>query len=127
MGEQYDDCMLWTGSLSSNGYARVVVKRNGKWTSSQLHRELYYVEKGDIPDGYVLDHLCRNRNCINTDHLEPVTNKENLRRGDRPKPYTDYCNHGHLLSEVGIYVFKRNSRVCKGCVKERLKRKKIQG
>lgn len=109
------DCMLWAGSLNSKGYAQVSVKVNGKWTVRTLHRELYYVEKDDVADGFVLDHLCSNRSCINTDHLEPVTNAENLRRGIRPSPYGTHCNQGHNLSSYGYYVDKRGCKTCKEC------------
>lgn len=68
-------CWLWTGSLNSDGYGRF----NGKLA----HRRTYLEVVGPIPDGLVLDHLCRVRNCVNPDHLEPVTQRENMRRGDQ--------------------------------------------
>lgn len=69
-------CWLWLGCKSPLGYG--YVKRSGHRAA---HR-LYYTEHvGPIPDGLVLDHLCRNPSCVNPDHLEPVTNAENGRRG----------------------------------------------
>lgn len=115
------DCMLWAGYTTPNGYASVTIKVGGKWTTAVLHRQLYLVEKGDIPDGYVLDHLCSTRLCINTDHLEPVTNAENLKRGVRPSPYGTHCNNDHDLSIIGYYTDKRGSKSCKQCRRDRRK------
>lgn len=95
-----NDCMLWARTTTKNGYAKVSVKENGKWVTRLLHRELYIVEVGEIPAGMVLDHLCRNRCCINMAHLEPVTLKENIRRGMRGPQATHCYRAGHpLLSD----------------------------
>lgn len=109
------DCMLWARAVTRKGYADVSVKRaNGEWGTARLHRELYMVEKGDIPDGLVLDHLCGNRRCVNTDHLEPVTNTENLNRGNRPKVWGTHCNNGHPVLP-GSYWKYGTKRMCKTC------------
>ena len=112
-----DECMLATTSQTSNGYARIGVKIDGVWRMRAFHREMYLAYKGDIPDKYVIDHLCRTRCCINVDHLEAVTNEENIRRGDRPSYYTDTCNKGHVLADVGYHLFKGNRKACKECRK----------
>src|ERR1700692_2757647 len=77
--EKTDGCWKWNGHLTHNGYAKMYdpVKRGYVRAS----RFIYKVVKGDIPDGLVLDHKCRNRACVNPEHLEPVTNKVNLHRG----------------------------------------------
>lgn len=74
-------CWEWTGQLE-DGYGRVPVSR-GKYASA--HRSAYEIWKGSIPAELELDHLCRNRRCINPDHLEPVTHQENVRRGALPQ------------------------------------------
>ena len=71
------DCWLWQGELNRNGYGRVWVQ--GK--RLMAHRVIYEAIIGPIPEGMVLDHLCRNRACCNPQHLEPVTVRENTHRG----------------------------------------------
>lgn len=70
-------CWTHTGYVMPNGYGQVRVA--GK--TMLVHRAAYEILVGPIPAGLDLDHLCRNRACYNPDHLEPVTRKENLRRG----------------------------------------------
>jgi hypothetical protein len=66
-------CWEWVAAKSRSGYGYLGRKR--------AHRAVYSLYRGSIPDGLVLDHLCRNTCCVNPDHLEPVTTAENTRRG----------------------------------------------
>lgn len=70
-------CWIWTGPLNRNGYARVKVKTAQKYRYPVVHRILYELRIGAIPTGFVLDHLCRVRCCVNPDHMNPVTPRDN--------------------------------------------------
>lgn len=111
-------CWVWTGSLNRDGYGLTSIKDK----TTQAHRAAYRALVGEIPDGLVLDHLCRVRRCVNPAHMEPVTNFENLRRGDTPTGMTR-CRLGHELSQL------RGQRRCLTCLRDyetgRLEKKRI--
>ena len=86
-------CWVWQGSMYRNGYGQC--RRDGE---SLAHRWYYLTLVGPIPEGLELDHLCRNRACVNPEHLEPVSRSTNLRRSPlvgkcRREP--THCNNGH--------------------------------
>lgn len=74
-------CWIWKGRLDQKGYGHMNIGRK----TIGAHRYLYELHIGKIPEGMQLDHLCRVRNCVNPNHLEIVTNKENSWRGNRCK------------------------------------------
>jgi len=76
-----DACWGWRGSFMTNGYTRISQADGDKRITILGHRLSYEIHVGPIPDGLVIDHLCRNRGCTNPKHLEPVTNEENISRG----------------------------------------------
>lgn len=73
-------CHLWTGAISARGYAVMSIRSKTRPVHVVVCEE---VDGAKIPQGMNVDHLCRNRHCINRDHLEIVTNGENSRRGNR--------------------------------------------
>jgi hypothetical protein len=81
------DCWVWHGCVHPNGYGRFSFEGQGRWA----HRVSYILHKGDIPEGLVIDHLCRNTRCVNPEHLEAVTQQENRLRG---KDIKERCPHG---------------------------------
>ena len=94
--EPNSGCWLWIGASTSNGYGLYAPPAPAK--TRQAHRESYQLLVGPIPDGLEIDHLCRVRSCVNPFHLEAVTHRENVIRGN-PKSYarrTTHCAQGHL-------------------------------
>lgn len=73
-----DGCWEWGGFKGYDGYGRVSVRNRMRL----IHRVVYTFYKGRIPKDYQVDHLCKNRICCRPDHLEAITQAENVRRGD---------------------------------------------
>lgn len=113
-----DDCWEWQGNLSPQGYGRLW--HDGE--KRQTHRLMYELFKGPVPDGLMVDHLCRNRKCCRPDHLEAVTNRENMRRGLRGV-LLNACPQGHEYTPENTayrppHTGRDNrgpSRYCKEC------------
>lgn len=113
-------CWRWTGALNSEGYGRL--RADGK-QSKAAHRKVYELLVGPIPEGLTLDHLCRNRYCVNPDHLDPVTLKENLARGfgvGALNTAKEACKRGHPFTEDNIMLW-RGKRWCRACGRMRQK------
>ena len=108
-----DPCWEWTGSLRGGGYARTTMEYRGY----AGHIIMYQLFVGQIPDGLVLDHLCRVRHCVNPAHLEPVTSRVNIHRGEGfagKNARKTHCLNGHPLSGDNL-LKSANSRVCRVC------------
>lgn len=76
-----EGCWTWTASLGTEGYGKFKLILDGVQKCTGAHRAAWLVIKGPIPVGLVIDHLCRNRACVNPEHMELVTSGENTRRG----------------------------------------------
>lgn len=115
-------CWLWTGRLSWQGYARVCFSVNKKRVQTHAHRIAWELAHGkSVPDGLVIDHLCRVRNCVNPDHLEAVTSKVNVLRGISPPAILarkTHCKYGHPLSGENLHIYGNGYRVCRTCGRE---------
>ena len=107
-----DSCWLWTGYCNPKGYGRITVNYKPMFT----HRWSYENFIGPIPNGLVLDHLCQIKNCVNPEHLEPVTNKTNLIRGEVGKKNATHhkakthCRNGHKYTKENTAYWNRISR-----------------
>lgn len=106
-----DGCLLW-GAALEHGYGAFKIGRK----TYRAHRVAYTLWVGEIPDGLVLDHLCRNTACVNPSHLEPVTDYENKLRGLRNQHSAKtHCPKGHPYSEENTYRNPRGHRFCRTC------------
>lgn len=113
-----EDCWLWTGRTNKGGYGRLY-HDGSLWVT---HRLAYTFWLGAVPEGLVLDHLCRVRNCVNPAHLEPVTDRENVLRGVGPSAVharKTHCIHGHEFTPENTRILPRGERVCLACHRER--------
>lgn len=91
-------CWLWQAQTDKNGYGRTSLKA----CPVPAHRAMWAVLRGPIPAGMQVDHLCRVPACVNPEHLELVTPKENsARRVRKPRPPRTECKKGHPLNEHG--------------------------
>lgn len=95
--EKADNCWVWRGTLLPTGYGAMRILDR----MILAHRLSYILLHGSIPPGLQIDHLCRNRACVRPDHLEAVTQAENLMRIPRPGRGTtrrsELCVRGHIL------------------------------
>jgi len=115
-------CWEWTAAITDTGYGIYYVGRNaeGRKVNVRAHRFAYEALVAPIPEGLQLDHLCRNRACINPAHLEPVTQIENIRRGEgmgAKWARRTHCDNGHPLSGANLGTSKY--RRCLACHREK--------
>lgn len=104
-----EKCWLWLGKKTRGGY--------GMYNSSLAHRISYRLLRGDIGNNMTLDHLCRNPECINPNHLEQVTLRENILRGKKlanPRVAT-HCLQGHLRNSANTYTRNVRGRIVRTC------------
>lgn len=106
-------CLIYLGRIHPSGYGMVWYEGRHRL----VHRLAWELVNGPIPDGLVMDHLCRNPSCINLEHLEPVTTAVNVYRGIGPSAINrrkTHCNSGHVFDEANTY-FTAGKRHCREC------------
>lgn len=120
-----DGCWIFNGSQQKDGYGSC--NRNGQ---TLAHRAYYSILKGPLIAGMELDHLCKNRNCVNPDHLEQVSHAENISRGNYKINHRNrrktHCKRGHAFNDENTsYKIEKGyvRRQCIACRRQRAKQK----
>jgi HNH endonuclease len=122
---QPSGCIVSNYSVGSHGYSQIGWQESGARMLLLGHRAAWIAAYGAIPDGLTVDHICRNRKCINVDHLRLLTNLENAR--DNGFASRTHCPLGHPYDEANTYRSpsggrtRRNGRKCRTCAKQRQK------
>lgn len=120
----FHPCWEWIGCKNEAGY--------GLYRKQRAHIVSYLRTGKHIPEGLQLDHLCRNRGCVNPFHLEPVTLVQNVMRGVGPTAVNatkTHCLNGHEFTEKNTRLYKSKHtkgqtwRACRQCAREYVKRK----
>lgn len=131
MPEPNTGCWLWTANADREGYGRIQVNRR----SMKAHRVAYELFVGPIPNGLTIDHVrargCLGASCVNPEHLEAVTKRENTLRGRGPSAVAarrGSCKNGHPWTPRNTYRDpKGGSRVCRSCNRAAQARRKLRG
>lgn len=114
--DELGPCWLWTGYVDTTGYGKF--RYDG--VTGLAHRYAYELLVGPIAEGLHLDHLCRVKACVNPAHLEPVTPRENVLRGEAPAValhHKGVCSRGHPATDENVYRRKSTGRIvyCRPC------------
>lgn len=112
-----DGCWLWIGGHEGNGYGTfsIMGKKHGPVTA---HTFAYWLSGKVLRKGFTLDHTCHNRSCVRIDHLEEVTNTENILRGEgltAQNSRKTHCKRGHPLSGDNLRINPAGYRQCRAC------------
>lgn len=127
--QDINDCWSWSAHLhkSNGGRYAVFYPKHGK--SVLAVRPIYEHYVGDISTGLVPDHLCKNASCVNPYHIELVTAKENILRGENPAAKfarRTHCNNGHEYTQENTRITKAGARLCRTCRRITSKEEKLR-
>lgn len=116
-----ETCWEWTGATTGRGFGAIL--HDG--TMMQAHRVVYLDRVGPIPEGLTLDHLCRNKACVNPHHMEPVSIRENILRSTSPSAVNarkTHCPQGHAYDDENTYRDPIGRRFCRACMRAHQRR-----
>lgn len=118
-----ENCWIWK-SFVNDGYGKFNIKDiDGTWKQYFAHRVSWSIFNGDIPDKMILDHICRNRSCVNPDHLRVVNEKINVTENSKSFIAENilkiHCPSGHEYSISNTRISSKNGRYCLTCKREK--------
>lgn len=115
------DCWIWSACKNPFGYGTFYLKK-----LMRAHRVSYEISYGSIPNNLTIDHLCRNTSCVRPEHLEAVTQRENVLRGNSLMAINKkkfFCKRDHPLLGKNIYCRplrkQRECRICREILRQR--------
>jgi len=123
--EKGPDCWTWHGGINGSGYGQFSLNAH----FAGAHRLAYELTNGAIPHGMQIDHLCRNKLCVNPSHLEVVTSRINVLRsanGAAINAVKTHCPRGHEYTSENTRIYK-GGRLCRSCERERSTRRRANG
>ena len=115
-------CWIWIGGRYPDGYGLFHILVSGRWRLIAAHRVAYELAGGTLQGGLTIDHLCRNRLCVRSSHLEQVTRGENTLRGLGPPAKNSrktHCKRGHALQGENLFIGRNGYRQCATCLRLR--------
>ena len=115
--DKTETCWTWLGNVSPEGYGRFGFRGR----TDQAHRVAFELYMGPIAPDLVIDHLCRNRRCVNPAHLDPVSTAENVKRATSLE-VLGTCKRGHPATPENVYIRGNGQRMCRPCSLERNRR-----
>lgn len=127
-------CWVWRGGGKRNGYGVIGLgsRSDGSKRTELVHRVAYEAWVGELVEGLTIDHLCRNRRCVCPEHLEQVSNRENILRGvgwAAVNARVERCPDGHEYTPENTYTSRRGMRSCRAChrVREGARKARLRG
>lgn len=123
-------CWIWTGGTAGVGYGSFEAGTRLTPRRVYAHKFAYEELVGPVPLGLELDHLCRVRKCVRPEHLEPVTHRVNVGRGEAPSAATTrrgICNRGHPRTPENLYLRSNGKHSCRVCAREHQANRRVEG
>lgn len=111
--EKKDECWLWIGTKNKEGYGQFSLKNKGYLA----HRIAYFIFNGVISQFKVINHICHNPSCVNPNHLDEVTSRENAIHANNHNKLKTHCPKRHILDIIN----SQGKRICSICNRERSK------